>query len=42
MVPERIDDSSYSPTMLVAHRPHDGRSGGNSPFECGVWILQNQ
>ncbi len=38
MVSERIDDSSYSPTMLVAHRPHEGGSGGDRLFERDIWV----
>ena len=42
MVSERVDDSSYSPTVLVANRPHHFGSCCDSPVECGIWVLRNQ
>jgi len=42
MVSERIDDSSYSPTVLVGNRPDHFGSCGNSPFEGGIRVRDHQ
>jgi hypothetical protein len=42
MVSERIDESSYSPTVLVANRRHHFGSCCDSPVECGIRVLHDQ
>jgi hypothetical protein len=41
MVPERIDNSSYAPTVLIADGPNDCSSCCDSPIESGIRIFHN-
>src|SRR6266542_511738 len=41
MVAERIDDSSYPPTILVADGPNHGGSRCDGPFEGGIRIFHD-
>ncbi len=41
MMFERIDDSSYAPTMLVADGPNHCGSSCDSPFESGIRIFHD-
>src|SRR4029453_10898910 len=41
MVSERIDDSSYAPTMLVVDGPYHSGSCRHSPFESRIGIFHD-